>query len=708
MSSRPGVLDSSQFLTSDIPKKHEIAQNNSLSKKKKDAVEILFIALPKNISVAGGQASAIKSPPTTFIWLSGVLIDQGHHASILDANSLCLSEEEILQEINRQKPDAIGFTVFTSCYPDVLYMAKKVREMFPLIKIAVGGYHVNSVATDFMNDSFDLVFKGEAEISLLEAMNRLGKKEEDFGGIPGLIYFDKKKGDWVETPPADYIADFDDMPLLPYNMALKNQYNTWWTVIDPKKHKYMATVTGKGCPVNCSFCDVTKTEGLYYRAMSPQRVVKEFAYMYFNLGITHIEIRDPFFTIDLDRVRKISQGLIDNGIKVEWGCSSTAQRIKDLENDNLEEEGIENHNNESNKNENAQADDKSDIDSSIVEDSNNSITQEQDEIGDESIENNIEYFTKNDLKESLKNYKYYTNEFDEIINAEELCEEKELEKLRLSLDQQVFSFKPLIAKIANRLQRKLLAQQNRQWEFNLEEGYLDTSRLAKVIANPKNKLSFKKEKNIEFKDTIVTLLIDNSGSMRGRPITVAALCSDILARTLERCLIKTEILGFTTKAWKGGRSREKWSENNKISNPGRLNDLRHIIYKSGDSPWRRSKKNLGLLLREGILKENIDGEALLWAYNRINKRQEKRKILVIISDGAPVDDSTLSINPGNYLEQHLKYTIAQIENKSDIDLVAIGIGHDVSRYYSKAVTIMDVDQLGEVLLQELSDVFSTK
>ena len=384
------------------------------------------------------------------------------------------------------------------------------------------------------------------------------------------------------------------------------------------------------------------------------------------------------------------------------------QRIKDLENDNLEEEGIENHNNESNKNENAQADDKSDIDSSIVEDSNNSITQEQDEIGDESIENNIEYFTKNDLKESLKNYKYYTNEFDEIINAEELCEEKELEKLRLSLDQQVFSFKPLIAKIANRLQRKLLAQQNRQWEFNLEEGYLDTSRLAKVIANPKNKLSFKKEKNIEFKDTIVTLLIDNSGSMRGRPITVAALCSDILARTLERCLIKTEILGFTTKAWKGGRSREKWSENNKISNPGRLNDLRHIIYKSGDSPWRRSKKNLGLLLREGILKENIDGEALLWAYNRINKRQEKRKILVIISDGAPVDDSTLSINPGNYLEQHLKYTIAQIENKSDIDLVAIGIGHDVSRYYSKAVTIMDVDQLGEVLLNELSNIFTAK
>ncbi|MDP6784234.1 MAG: hypothetical protein QGG44_02045, partial [Alphaproteobacteria bacterium] len=233
-------------------------------------------------------------------------------------------------------------------------------------------------------------------------------------------------------------------------------------------------------------------------------------------------------------------------------------------------------------------------------------------------------------------------------------------------------------------------------------------RLARIIANPNNKLSFKKEKNIEFKDTIVTLLIDNSGSMRGRPITVAALCSDILAKTLERCLIKTEILGFTTKAWKGGKSREKWIVKNKPLNPGRLNDLRHIIYKSGDAPLRRSKKNLGLLLREGILKENVDGEALIWAFNRIKRRQENRKILIVISDGAPVDDSTLSVNPGNYLEKNLKESIIQIENNTDIDLIAIGIGHDVSRYYSKAVTIMDVDQLGEVLLNELSNIFSTK
>ena len=300
------------------------------------------------------------------------------------------------------------------------------------------------------------------------------------------------------------------------------------------------------------------------------------------------------------------------------------------------------------------------------------------------------------------------NPLNSIINANELCDLKELEKLRYNLDQQVFAFQPLIAKIANRLQRKLLAQQNRQWEFNMEEGFLDTSRLAKIIANPKNILSFKKEKEIEFKDTIVTLLIDNSGSMRGRPITVAALCSDILARTLERCLIKTEILGFTTKAWKGGKSREEWIKKGKPSNPGRLNDLRHIIYKAGDAPWRRAKKNLGLLLREGILKENVDGEALQWAYNRLEYRSEKRKILIVISDGAPVDDSTLSVNPGNYLEKNLRDIILKIENKSNVELISIGIGHDVSRYYTKAVTIMDVDQLGEVLLQELSEIFSNK
>ncbi|MBS56673.1 MAG: cobalamin biosynthesis protein CobT [Rickettsiales bacterium] len=338
----------------------------------------------------------------------------------------------------------------------------------------------------------------------------------------------------------------------------------------------------------------------------------------------------------------------------------------------------------------------------------NVLLEDNDEIGEDSNESELDNLPKIESLEKIGDYKVYTNKYDEIVNAHELCDLKELEKLRNNLDQQVFGFQPLIAKIANRLQRRLLAQQNRHWEFNTEEGFLDTSRLSKIIANPNNKLSFKIEKEIEFKDTIVSLLIDNSGSMRGRPITVAALCSDILARTLERCLIKTEILGFTTKAWKGGESREIWIKNGKPSNPGRLNDLRHIIYKSADAPWRRSKKNLGLLLREGILKENVDGEALKWAFKRLEYRYEKRKILIVISDGAPVDDSTLSVNPGNYLEKNLRDVIKHIENRTNVELIAIGIGHDVSRYYSKAVTIMDVDQLGEVLLQELSDVFSTK
>tara|TARA_Y100000590_G_scaffold464598_1_gene634432 strand:- start:1093 stop:2886 length:1794 start_codon:yes stop_codon:yes gene_type:complete len=358
-----------------------------------------------------------------------------------------------------------------------------------------------------------------------------------------------------------------------------------------------------------------------------------------------------------------------------------------------------NHSDEKKENESEEQFTENDNENSLLESA-------QDQMSDEYTEQDIKYFPEN--KENLKKdiYKVFTKEYDEIINANDLCEIQELERLRLSLDQQVFSFQPLIAKIANRLQRKLLSLQKRHWEFNMEEGFLDTSKLSRIIANPRNKLTYKKEKNFEFKDTIVSILIDNSGSMRGRPITVAALCCDIIAKTLERCLIRTEILGFTTKAWKGGKSREKWINSGKPSNPGRLNDLRHIIYKNGDAPWRRSKKNLGLLLREGILKENVDGEALLWSFSRLKKRYEKRKILIVISDGAPVDDSTLSVNPGNYLEVNLKNVISDIENKSDIELIAIGIGHDVSRYYKKAVTIMDVDELGEVLLNELSNIFT--
>ena len=398
---------------------------------------------------------------------------------------------------------------------------------------------------------------------------------------------------------------------------------------------------------------------------------------------------------------KIKKYLEDYGF---FDQNENQKTSDDLKQDNeIDNDNENNDSNEQEKNDTNQT--KTETDSSSLDLQETVSMEENDEIGEDSSEGEIEYFPKIENNNFIEEYKSFTKDYDEVINANELCDQKELEKLRYNLDKQVFSFLPLITKIANRLQRKLLAQQNRNWDFNMEEGYLDTSRLSRIIANPQNKLSYKQEKEVEFKDTVVSLLIDNSGSMRGRPITVAALCSDILAKTLERCLIKTEILGFTTKAWKGGSSREKWIKDGKPSNPGRLNDLRHIVYKSADSPSRRSKQNLGLLLREGILKENIDGEALVWANNRLKNRQEKRKILIVISDGAPVDDSTLSVNPGNYLERNLREVINQIESKKEIELVAIGIGHDVSRYYSKAITIMDVDQLGEVLLNELSEIF---
>tara|TARA_B100001057_G_C22843433_1_gene948031 strand:- start:700 stop:2499 length:1800 start_codon:yes stop_codon:yes gene_type:complete len=306
------------------------------------------------------------------------------------------------------------------------------------------------------------------------------------------------------------------------------------------------------------------------------------------------------------------------------------------------------------------------------------------------------------------NYKTYTEEFDEVIKAEDLENTEELIRLRKNLDQQLLQLKNFISKLANKLQRKLLAKQNRSWNFDLEEGLLDTSKLTRIIMDPFNSLSFKKEKDIEFKDTLVTILIDNSGSMRGKPISVAAICADILSRTLERCMVKVEILGFTTKHWKGGLSREKWMKNDKPNLPGRLNDLRHIIYKSADTQWRQAKNNMGLMLKEGLLKENIDGEALKWAFNKMNKRKEDRKILMVISDGAPVDDSTLSTNTSDYLETNLKKTVKWIENKSEIELLAIGIGHDVTRYYNRAVKITDVQDLGDVMINQLTDLFVEK
>ncbi len=323
-------------------------------------------------------------------------------------------------------------------------------------------------------------------------------------------------------------------------------------------------------------------------------------------------------------------------------------------------------------------------------------------------QNSEQVIQKKNLKDLNVDYKIFTTQFDEITKAENLENADEANKLRKTLDQQLIGFQDVITKLANKLQRQLLAKQNRAWEFDLEEGLLDSSKLPRIIMDPYNSLSFKKEKDLDFKDTVVTLLIDNSGSMRGRPITIAAICADILSRTLERCSVKVEILGFTTKNWKGGQSRELWNRSNKPKTPGRLNDLRHIIYKGADTHWRQVKDNLGLMLKEGLLKENIDGEAITWAFNRIKKRKEERKILMVISDGAPVDDSTLSVNSGDFLEKHLKKMVKFIEDKSEIEILAIGIGHDVSRYYKRAIKITDVNELGDVMISQLSSLFDKK
>ena len=400
--------------------------------------------------------------------------------------------------------------------------------------------------------------------------------------------------------------------------------------------------------------------------------------------------------------------------------SELLQEMEIFQNENDEETNEENNNegqdNPSNDNQENNSEDKKDENKEDETEASLDSDYDIDEYKlDEQLvdtesdkQNDEQVIQKKNINDLNLEYKIYTNQFDEIVKAENLENFDEALKLRKTLDQQLIGFQDIITKLANKLQRQLLAKQNRAWEFDLEEGLLDSSKLPRIIMDPFNSLSFKKEKELDFKDTIVTLLIDNSGSMRGRPITIAALCADILSRTLERCSVKVEILGFTTKNWKGGKSRDFWNKNNKPKSPGRLNDLRHIIYKSADAQWRQAKNNLGLMLKEGLLKENIDGEAISWAYNRIKKRKEERKILMIISDGAPVDDSTLSVNSGDFLEKHLKKIVKYIEDKSEIEILAIGIGHDVSRYYNKAIKISDVNELGDVMISELSSLFDTK
>jgi cobaltochelatase CobT len=404
-------------------------------------------------------------------------------------------------------------------------------------------------------------------------------------------------------------------------------------------------------------------------------------------------------------------------------CSKFSKLLQDMDifqtEDNEEtkednqDEGL---NNPSNDNQESEAEDQKDENKEQETEANLDSDYDIDEYKldeqlvdtDSDKQSSEQVIQKKNINDLNLEYKIYTIKFDEIIKAENLENADEANKLRKTLDQQLIGFQDVVTKLANKLQRQLLAKQNRAWEFDLEEGLLDSSKLPRIIMDPYNSLSFKKEKDLDFKDTIVTLLIDNSGSMRGRPITIAAICADILSRTLERCSVKVEILGFTTKNWKGGQSREFWNKQDKPKTPGRLNDLRHIIYKGADTHWRQAKNNLGLMLKEGLLKENIDGEAINWALSRLKKRKEERKILMVISDGAPVDDSTLSVNSGDFLEKHLKKMVKFIEDKTEIEVLAIGIGHDVSRYYNRAIKITDVNELGDVMISQLSSLFDSK
>jgi len=447
---------------------------------------------------------------------------------------------------------------------------------------------------------------------------------------------------------------------------------------------------------------------------------------FFNLELNTVSLKmlsywEKKFTTSIDEHLDFLNENLENqdNYSLKFSQILKSMDVFDSNNDENSENDNEKNDEQENKSENNDENQSNEKEEESRQDETQASLDVSFDLSDQKMNEQLE--DSNSLKESKENvtqktnlnntdqeYKIFTTDFDEIARAEILEDIKEIQKLRKNLDQQLVGFQDLITKLANKLQRQLLAKQNRAWEFDLEEGLLDSSKLTRIIMDPYNSLSFKKEKDLNFKDTIVTLLIDNSGSMRGRPITIAALCADILSRTLERCSVKVEVLGFTTKNWKGGKSREAWTKSDKLKNPGRLNDLRHIIYKGADTQWRQAKNNIGLMLKEGLLKENIDGEAISWAFNRIRKRKEERKILMVISDGAPVDDSTLSVNSGDYLEKHLKKMVKFIETKSDVEILAIGIGHDVSRYYEKAIKITDVHELGDVMISQLSGLFENK
>ena len=573
--------------------------------------------------------------------------------------------------------------------------------------------------------SSDYQIKGDTE------QNKSSKKF-DFFEIDNL----NSKNDFIKAR-----AEYDSLALkkkfsndriykknLPSNSSCKSLYS----IAEKIRYESLGTKMLKGIEKNIKenykqIIDYKRKDQLKTKDDVP--IIEAFE-LYMLKNFHNIELNSltnnmlSFWQKDFEKVMekhiKFLKENLENQNKYSLKFSEILQEMEIFDNEeneeNIEDNKDESPNNPSNDDQNSDQDDQKDQNQKEETEASLDTNYDIDEYKldeqlvdtDSEKQSNEQVIQKKNINEVNLNYKIFTNQYDEIVKAENLENANEATKLRKTLDQQLIGFQDVITKLANKLQRQLLAKQNRSWDFDLEEGLLDSSKLPRVIMDPYNSLSFKKEKDLDFKDTVVTLLIDNSGSMRGRPITIAAICADILSRTLERCAVKVEILGFTTKNWKGGQSREYWNKKGKIKKPGRLNDLRHIIYKGADIHWRQVKNNLGLMLKEGLLKENIDGEAISWAFSRLKKRKEERKILMVISDGAPVDDSTLSVNSGDFLEKHLKKIVKFIENKTEIEILAIGIGHDVSRYYNKAIKITDVNELGDVMISQLSDLFDKK
>ena len=576
------------------------------------------------------------------------------------------------------------------------------------------------------------VISGDYKIDLKKIDRDLESKKTDFFDVTNL----SNKNDFTklraETDSGALKKKFSNKEIFNKNLPTNPSCKSLYDIAERIRYEVLGKKMLKGVGKNLSENYNQKINSVHKEKLKNKEdipVTEAFEFYmlkkFFKLELNDISSKmlsfweKDFTSIDkhLDFLNKNLEDQENYGLKfseilenMDVFNSDNDESDKDNDKKNEEQEN-KSENNDNDQSDNKEDESKSDdIQASLDAgfDLSDQQINEQSEDSESLKESTENIMQKNNLNILDQEYKIFTTEYDEIAKAEILEDPKETVKLRKNLDQQLVGFQDLITKLANKLQRQLLAKQNRAWEFDLEEGLLDSSKLTRIIMDPYNSLSFMKEKDLDFKDTIVTLLIDNSGSMRGRPITIAALCADILSRTLERCSVKVEVLGFTTKNWKGGKSREAWNKTDKPKNPGRLNDLRHIIYKGADTHWRQAKNNIGLMLKEGLLKENIDGEAISWAYNRIKKRKEERKILMVISDGAPVDDSTLSVNSGDFLEKHLKQMVKFIETKSDVEILAIGIGHDVSRYYNKAIKITDVHELGDVMISQLSGLFESK